>query len=104
VYLPTAELPKFVLIGVPAFESSNPLLISLAGHELGHNVWNQEDLGKKFDAALRDEVLKALKTTYWNAYQQIYPNTQPGDLLTDMYARQTWLPAPGLAATKSFVL
>ena len=93
VYLPTAELPNFVLIGVPAFESSNPLLISLAGHELGHNVWNQQDLGKKFDAALRDEVLKALKTTFWNDYQQIYPNTQPSELLTSMYARQTWLPA-----------
>ena len=60
VYLPTRDLPEFVLIGVPAYESSNPLLISLAGHELGHNVWNQQDLGKKYDAALRTEVLKAL--------------------------------------------
>jgi len=38
VYLPTNELPKCVIIGVPAFESTNPLLISLAGHELGHNT------------------------------------------------------------------
>lgn len=93
VYLPTAELPDFVLIGVPAYESSNPLLISLAGHELGHNVWNQHDLGRKYDAALRDEVLKALTGKFWNAYQQIYPNTTQTDLVTNMFVKQTWLPA-----------
>ena len=93
VYLPTAELPRFVLIGVPAYESSNPLLISLAGHELGHNVWSQEDMGRKLDAALRGEVHKALTTTFWSDYQQIYPNTPQSDLLTNMFAQQTWLPA-----------
>jgi hypothetical protein len=97
VFLPNAELPEFVLIGVPAYESSNPLLISLAGHELGHNVWAQQDLRKKFDVTLRDEVLKALKTRFWNDYQQIYPSTKQSDLLTDMFAKQTWLPAHAFA-------
>ncbi len=93
VYLPTADLPDFVLIGVPAFESSNPLLISLAGHELGHNVWNQQDLGKSFDTVLREEVLKALKNRFWGEYQQVYPNTSQSDLLTNMFVQHTWLPA-----------
>lgn len=93
VYLPTSDLPEFVLIGVPAYESSNPLLISLAGHELGHNVWNQEDLGRTFDVVLRDEVLKALKTKHWSDYQQIYPNNSQTDLLTNMFVQHTWLPA-----------
>lgn len=39
-YRPIAELPGFVLIGFPAPESSNPLLIPLAGHELGHTIDN----------------------------------------------------------------
>lgn len=33
------ELKSFVLIGMPASEASNALLIPLAGHELGHAVW-----------------------------------------------------------------
>lgn len=36
-----AELKNFILIGMPALESKNPLLFPLAGHELGHVVWTQ---------------------------------------------------------------
>ena len=39
VYHQIGALPGFVLIGLPASESSNPLLIPLCGHELGHAVW-----------------------------------------------------------------
>ena len=33
------ELPDFVLLGLPATESSNVLIIPAAGHEFGHSVW-----------------------------------------------------------------
>lgn len=32
-------LPDFIFIGTPAPESGNPLLIPLAGHEIGHSAW-----------------------------------------------------------------
>lgn len=32
-------LPDFVLVGGPAPESDNPLIIPLAGHEIGHSAW-----------------------------------------------------------------
>lgn len=32
-------LPDFVLVGGPAPESGNPLIIPLAGHEIGHSAW-----------------------------------------------------------------
>jgi hypothetical protein len=32
-------LPGYVMIGLPAHESSNPLLFPLCGHELGHALW-----------------------------------------------------------------
>src|SRR5439155_22334513 len=38
------DLPKFLFIGLPAPESANPLLIPLAGHELGHAVWSRYSL------------------------------------------------------------
>ena len=33
------ELPEFIFIGIPASECQNPLILPLAGHELGHVVW-----------------------------------------------------------------
>lgn len=32
-------LPDFALVGGPAPESGNPLIIPLAGHEIGHSAW-----------------------------------------------------------------
>jgi hypothetical protein len=86
-------LPNFALIGLPAQESSNPLLISLAGHELGHNIWDQQGLGKKYDAPIRRAVLEALKNPKWNEYTLLYPQIKKSDLETDMFARGTWIPA-----------
>src|SRR5258708_1445850 len=37
-------LQNFVLIGLPASEAENPLLVPLAGHELGHSVWRRRNL------------------------------------------------------------
>jgi hypothetical protein len=36
-------LPEFVFIGSPAPESGNPMLIPLAGHEIGHSAWRTFD-------------------------------------------------------------
>lgn len=46
VYMPMTDLPGFVLIGLPAPESANPLLVPLAGHELGHWLWQAANLGR----------------------------------------------------------
>jgi len=47
VYPEKAFLPSYVLIGLPAPESSNPLLLPLAGHELGHSLWRANNLGEE---------------------------------------------------------
>lgn len=47
-FRPVEDLKDFVIIVLPASESSNPLVIPLAGHELGHSVWEDEKLGKTF--------------------------------------------------------
>mgnify|MGYP001286141063 CR=1 FL=1 len=46
VYTEIADLPGFVLIGLPAPESSNPLLVPLAGHELGLGRTGAEGPGR----------------------------------------------------------
>lgn len=61
------ELPGFVLVGGPAPESGNVLLAPLAGHEIGHSVWNRlepkpfqeiEDLRAKFADAVKEQLKK----------------------------------------------
>ncbi len=73
------DLPNFVLIGLPAQESANPLLISLAGHELGHKVWQQQSLAAKFDSQIRNAVIDALRTRLWAQYQVLYPHINKRD-------------------------
>jgi hypothetical protein len=97
VYLPTNDLPECVLIGVPAFESANPLLVALAGHELGHNVWSAQDLGGKFDSKLRAEILAAIKGIHWSKFQECFPHATHDNLTTDMFVQQAWLPAHAFA-------
>ena len=45
-YRPSADLSDYVLLGFPASESSNPLLVPLAGHELGHTNGGSDGLKK----------------------------------------------------------
>lgn len=97
VYLPTNDLPDCVLIGVPAFESANPLLIALAGHELGHNVWSEQNLGAKYDGKLRAEILAAIKGKHWTEFQTCFPHATHDNLTTDMFVQPTWLPAHAFA-------
>jgi hypothetical protein len=50
------SLAGFVLIGLPAPESSNPLLIPLAGHELGHPLWMRNDVASRFKHSLSEAI------------------------------------------------
>ncbi len=59
-YPPLDLLPNFVLIGIPASESENPLVLPLAGHELGHTLWGTNKLGRTFEAQVEDEMLTVL--------------------------------------------
>lgn len=57
-------LPKFALLGGPATESNNVLILPLAGHEIGHSVWRsikaadaeQVRLASSIDQIFVDEI------------------------------------------------
>ncbi len=66
-------LPGFVLIGLPAHESSNPLLLPLAGHELGHAVWEHENLWKKYTKKMDQEILNELMVKQWSKFSDLHP-------------------------------
>jgi hypothetical protein len=64
-FRPVEDLKDFIIIVLPASESANPLVVPLAGHELGHSVWEEENLGRTFRSrsadALTSYVLSHLK-------------------------------------------
>jgi hypothetical protein len=85
-----SDLPNFIFIGLPAPESSNPLLLPLAGHELGHSVWARYKLSQSFNGRVEDEVVKAIQGRFAD-YQKLFGAAiKPADLTTNLFARETW--------------
>ena len=76
VYPNPNYLPDYVIIGLPAFETSNPLLIPLAGHELGHALFRQLDATsrKKLRQDIEDHIINKLVTpSNQEKMRRLYP-------------------------------
>ena len=58
-------LPNFVVIGLPASEANNALIIPAAGHELGHSAWRYHSIDKNFELILRDTIINLIKNNHW---------------------------------------
>ena len=86
------DLPGYALIEFPAPESGNPLLIPLAGHELGHSLWLRQDLPIVFSRRAHEETVNAI-TARIDGFTQIFrlpsPLT-PADLTTDTSVMQVY--------------
>jgi hypothetical protein len=87
VYLPMAELPNFVLIGLPANESGNPLLAPLAGHEMGHTVWRQRSLDTQFEPHLENSIYDQIQLR-WGDYSAQYPGADKNNIRNDLFTSQ----------------
>jgi len=81
-------LPNFVLIGFPAPESTNPLLLPLAGHELGHCVWRVGRFVSEFRARLLRHVIGEAKSR-WTEYNTHHPGLTQDELETGLLGRQS---------------
>lgn len=100
-YFGVPSLPRFVFIGLPAPESSNPLLVPLAGHELGHSIWQDKGLAATYSSKLDDEVVKCIKNR-WDEYAKFFPKVAKGDVSKDSRTtRWTWDQAATWAAQQS---
>ncbi len=83
------QLPGFVLIGLPATESANPLLMPLAGHELGHSVWGDFNLKGTFSPAVQKHILDAI-ISKWKEYEKLFPGYSEQDIQVGSLGWQTW--------------
>jgi len=92
-YHSITDLSGFVLIGLPATESSNPLIIPLAGHELGHSVWESNQFASEFTIKIRHGVPEEIKNNRWDEYQKCFPQYNKSDIEENMFALSSWEPA-----------
>ncbi len=94
VYRAITGLSGFVLIGLPAPESSNPLVIPLAGHELGHSVWEHENIGDTYQEQIEKDIVAELIDNQWDKYKVLYPTRTQHDIKSgEMFAQLTLRPA-----------
>ena len=89
-----AQLPDFVLMGLPATQSSNSFLLPIAGHELGHTIWNKERLDKKLSSLEINECIVRTIQKHWDSYVSAFPelSDKKNELFTDLFARSSWGP------------
>lgn len=83
-YISYETLSGFVLIGLPATESSNPFLIPLAGHEIGHTIWAEKNLKKIFDDLLTKSIVCEIGKN-WKEYAAIFPGERESDLGMELF-------------------
>lgn len=95
-------LKDFIFIGIPATESDNPLLIPLAGHELGHHLWANSTLNSKLKTSITKEIIKLIEAR-WKEFTNLYPNVidSPEDLTTNFFAYEIWATAVEWAIQQS---
>jgi hypothetical protein len=98
-YAAITHLPKFVLIGLPAHESSNPLLLPLAGHELGHTIWIDGDIEAQFGGLIHDAIVDQITGPRWDEFRRLHVEiTNKAVITEDLIVRQTWWAAKEWAA------
>lgn len=101
-YTRVTHLPNFVLIGLPAHESSNPLLLPLAGHELGHTIWADRNILGSFAQPIEKLIIEAITGNRWAEYRDLHPDVKDKAAVTDdLIVRQTWLASADWAARQA---
>ncbi len=85
VFHQTQILDGYILIGLPSYESSNPLLIPSTGHELGHAIWKVKKIKKDFRAIISKAVEEYINI-HWDDFPdeiKKIPNTLPKKVAGD---------------------
>ena len=85
-------IPEFVMLGLPAQESENPLLIPLSGHELGHCIWALYNQRENLKDKIREKLYKIVKEIYLKDIERIFSHLtesiNTAELENDLYINQ----------------
>jgi hypothetical protein len=84
--LPTSVLSDFILVGLPASEAQNSLLLPVAGHELGHAIWRRTDIQRRMAPLITGKVIDEFSSR-WADVKSLFPlDLTPDRLANDLIA------------------
>lgn len=66
------NLPSFVIIGMPASEASNALVLPAIGHELGHSLWLRDRCRDHFEPGINQAIIQAIKGRLRKEYNRLF--------------------------------
>ena len=81
-----AELPNFIIIGLPAPELDNVLVFPTAGHELGHSVWGKQALVDNTRDSARQKIDAAFVKNQ-ERFEKAFPDLKDADLDQDLFVQ-----------------
>lgn len=81
------ELPRFIVIGLPASESDNVLLFPTAAHELGHSIWRQNGLIHGLSMPLRIAIESSLDKDK-SYLTETFRQTKEDDFNNDLFGKR----------------
>lgn len=88
--IPAAALSEFVLVGLPASEAQNALLLPVAGHELGHALWLKTKTNNLLGPKVFQLTIKKFQEN-WNTVKNEFPQGVTKDEIEgDLQAREVW--------------
>ena len=93
------HLKDFVLIGLPASESANVLIVPLCAHELGHHVWrNSSGVQSSLKSLIVTDTLDKIENR-WEEFRQHFGEVTLDQLQTDILVQPMWRPTLAWALT-----
>jgi hypothetical protein len=82
---------QFVLVGLPVSESDNALITPLAGHELGHNIWESEKYEDTYVEPIYREIIRLLHDDrVWSKFHIEYNLNDKSQIEGDMFGIMIW--------------
>lgn len=82
----------FVLVGLPASEAGNGLIMPLAGHEIGHNMWYANNLDQHFAPLVSDSLVAEILNNRFKEFQEHFDPIEKSQV-NDLAGRPYWEPA-----------
>lgn len=82
----------FVLVGLPASEAGNGLIMPLAGHEIGHNMWYANGLDQQFEPIVSTSIVEEILDNRFKEFQEHFGVIDKNQV-NDLAGRPFWEPA-----------
>ncbi len=82
--LPSTVLSDFILVGLPASEAQNVLLLPVAGHELGHAVWRRTPILRQIRPIIGKQVISEFSSRWDEVKEHFPPGMTPENIETDL--------------------